>query len=140
MEETKFRAIGSVDTNWYYGQYVKCNSYKETVDCIVDDENNFLEIDPDTIGRFTGRYDKFKTEVYESDIIAHDYGYGVVKFGRFLYDTAEDRGLEFIGFYVEWNIQLIAGNRYEFIGSLGFVEDLEVIGNIYKDSKFLKTT
>ena len=127
MRKIKFRAIGSVDTKWYYGQYVKCNSYKESVECIADEENHFIEIDPETIGQFTGLYDKKRTTeypngqpIYEGDIVMSvEYDRKIVK--------------DVVSYNHSYGTYRPFGTGIEDLAG----EDCTVIGNIYENPELL---
>ena len=150
MIERKFRAIGSEDSTMYFGQYVKCNSYQENAECIVDEENYFIEIDPDTIGQFTGLHDKTgKNEGYEFDIVrvrwTAELGIcemdfdeiGVIKYNI---DSASF-GVELVK-PVDVTVCEDGVYREDWLPLLKCEEDMhydwEVIGNIYQNPELLK--
>jgi len=136
MREIKFRGKRKDKNEWEYGflledseliddkNWEKEEAWKRTYYILVD-KDEWHEIIPETIGQFTGLYDKNGKEIYEGDILKTWYGTGVVKFfnGCFYVDGAQKWLTD-----EEWTDLLCS------FGS----EELEVIGNIYDNPELLK--
>lgn len=139
MREILFKAKRIDNGKWVEGYYCKwlkgerivTYSEKET-DCIITWMSNGgmsrYEVDPETICRFTGLYDKNGKKIWENDILmAHlDESY------------PEDTTYE----TVEWGI---AGWVTHEAGSIGRqyldefdTEHFEVVGNIFDNKKLLQ--
>lgn len=95
--------------------------------------NEFVRINPETIGQYTGLKDKSGKEIYEGDVIKDmqeiDSKYkGVVKFGE-----RNDSSCNEVGFYIDWIVGF--GLRRD----IGFWNDkVNVIGNIYDNPELLE--
>lgn len=62
MKEILFRGKCLKDGNWHYGSYIKTNI---DVPSIVFGDGEQIEVDPETIGQFTGRKDSIGKKIFE---------------------------------------------------------------------------
>jgi uncharacterized phage protein (TIGR01671 family) len=115
--EIKFRGRLIDNGEWVYGNYIEKDhpQYAEPTfwaSLIHDRALTAVEVDPETVGQYTGLKDKNGKEVYEGDIL---------------------KGGIYKSFFVEWDFEENGWNITEY-GARSF----EVIGNIYKNPELLQ--
>lgn len=132
--EIKFRGKSKKTRKWLYGYLGECKfsilDYTYTDKVIFDNVLSFntdnssyvvkdLSVEEDTIGQFTGLYDKNGTDIYEGDIVRNESCKGVVSYrnGAFVLDLGNSCGCVY----------------------LLYLDSLLVVGNIYDNPELLKT-
>ena len=147
MREIKFRAKDIDSGLWVYGNYVKYNEDDgELIHCIVSEERCqvsaelvYTQVDPTTIGEFTGLQDKNGKEIYDGDILKNNLS-------KFLFALVcwHQNGY----FFCDWNMGRHPSNykcnEYAPLGEVlkfqidGKKVEFEVIGNVFDNPELLK--
>jgi len=135
--QIKFRGKRIDNGEWVYGYITLLKYRNETQWWIVEHIRRGgiygLQIDPDTVGQFTGLCDKNGNEIYEGDIIQGEYKY------RHLIRYSNDEAcftatlVEYVGDTVaeKWN----TGRVYQ-----DWINEFEkvVIGNIFENKELME--
>ena len=126
MRTIKFRGKSILTDEWLYGDLVHSADNKR-FGILVNDKDSYdeCEVAPETVGQFTGLYDKDGKEIYEGDIL---------RFGNSPSGVCEVKWNESIAafcicFYFEGEI----GSR-----PLGGGVEFAIIGNIHDNPELLK--
>lgn len=121
MRTIKFRGTPVFGDRWVYGGILQSGSgiYIIEPDANIID-SKIYKIDPETVGQFTGLYDKNGKGIYEGDIIRYDNKSNddSPKIGCVEAITFEDAGFLPIS---EW-----------------YCQNVEIVGNIYDNPELLK--
>lgn len=132
MRTIKFRGKRNHSGEWHYGHYTQGAFFHpatedETVRHLIH-ADILYDVDPETVGQFTGLYDKDGKEIYEGDILCRKDG------GALL--TVEFRhgafGYEYCGEFHSW-----AGNHNFTFNPFDTDVDFGIIGNIHDNPELL---
>lgn len=155
MREIKFRGIGLHSGKMIYGGYMSAVSafdgrymygpikvkQGQVLHRIVDSNGTFEEIDPETLGQFTGLHDCEDREIWEGDILQSDH-------------FEDYSGKNYLNHIVKWSdklscwmavnvcnkddidIETGSGNCMMF-AYLRSAVDCKVIGNIHENPELL---
>lgn len=142
MRTIKFRGKTLSNDRWVYGSYYE---HLPPLQCIVPDDYieeeskhfivctafadwnmtrdaQFRQIDPHTVGQYTGLLDCTGKEIYEGDILQDDTGIGRV---RWLQESCA------------FVVLTTDPSKYHFINSEWQLKYTEVIGNVYDNPELL---
>lgn len=133
--QIEFRGKRIDNGEWVYGYYVKYGFIEREKHYIIPSYASDLyaiEVDPSTIGQFTGIVDKNEKKIYESDFIQSTKS----KYSRFnkdgIYEVYFNEFLchfALVDSSVEWNRKNEAYDNYSLTGAKA--KDFKVIGNIF---------
>jgi uncharacterized phage protein (TIGR01671 family) len=129
MREIKFRGKAIFDGEWLHGFLFR--NFNEDGELAIQGEPIYGNVNPDTIGQFTGLCDRNGTEVYEGDIV------------RFVFSPKllNDIFVGVVVFCENMRWALIVGNadygdkEYHIEHAVKYGE---VIGNIHDDKHLLE--
>lgn len=126
MRTIKFRGYNAKNKEWLHGCYLInrgehfiCPDGEQPLDKTWED----FQIDPETLGQFTGLHDKNGKEIYEGDIIKFLF-HGLFYRGTIIYKDAK------------FVMKKIYGDGYMFPQDYG-EKHIEIIGNIHDDKSLI---
>lgn len=130
MREIKFRGKRVDNGEWVYGGIIFIDGGKPHIFC----NYGGVEVDPDTVGQYTGLKDKNGKEIYEGDIInwlMHRMDRtGYIEEGRVEFRTNEQTTVVINKFATK-------DGRESVRNILNCLNDLKVIGNIHDNPELL---
>lgn len=126
MREIKFRGKRLDNGEWLYGSLVILNGRY-----FIFDDANRHEVDPTTVGEFTGLKDKNGKEIYEGDVIRSPLSEDKTRPHRIFYHTGN---AAFMGALVDRKELCYLRLDQNWIYKFG----KEVIGNIHDNLELLK--
>lgn len=142
MRTIKFRGFNRKNKEWLYGFYLQ----NRGAHFVCPDEFatgkswDDYEVEPETVGQFTGLTDKNGREIYEGDVVDDSWCFadtGIVCFGEYQHLNAQI-GYENgdVGFYIKHLGETASVIRPDI---LFFAANCEVIGNIHDNPELYKT-
>ena len=129
MREILFRGKRTDNSEWVYGdliQNIDCLKIREQEKSIKKIAKSY-EVDPETVGQFTGLLDKNGKKIFEGDIVL----------GLFLFDMSINAVVKFRdgAFGLEWRRgEIIEFNAFTSLCNITY----EIIGNIYDNPELLE--
>ena len=126
MREIKFRGKRLDNGEWLYGSLVILNGRY-----FIFDDANRHEVDPTTVGEFTGLKDKNGKEIYEGDVIRSPLSEDKTRPHRIFYHTGN---AAFMGALVDRKELCYLRLDQDWIYKFG----KEGISNIHDNPEFLK--
>ena len=155
--EIKFRGKSLEDNSFVYGSYVHSDDsknnpfryeYKEKHQILTyfpGDWNmggyEYVDVDPDTVGQYTGLKDKYGVEIYEGDVLRTE---GLMHIGGRLVQSIDISEVvwseDSCGFSIVEQKAFIKGKEKQQMGNFYMMpdsEECEVIGNIYDNPELI---
>lgn len=134
MRTIKFRGYNRKNGEWLYGFYLQ-NRGQHFVcpdEFATGKSWSDYEIDPETLGQYTGLCDKNGTEIYECDIVRHPY---IDPIFRAIVDGSSVKskvGFHNGAFVINYDI-----DDFILLDAFGYIE---VVGNIHDNPELLITS
>lgn len=127
MREIKFRGKSLKTGRWVYGSLISCDKYTDIWTANEDGNVARDEVDPETVGQFTGLYDKDGEEIYEGDI---------VQFGQTILNVVEFRHGAF-GYEYCVDFHSYCGNTNFCFNPRNTDHRHKVVGNIHDNPELI---
>lgn len=147
MREIEFRGKRLYTGEWVHGAYGKGmidvrddkEAYKHYIMIWnIPDEKwvrgyfTDYEVDPATVGQYTGLRDKAKNKAYEDDIIDTPVGKAMIKFGEYSQPTGREWH---VGFHLEFELEQDIATLRKDIGF--WMPQSRIIGNTHDNPELL---
>lgn len=122
MREIKFRGKRIDTGEWVHGYYLFNPFFNRAEIFSLDNERSYVyEVDPATVGQYTGLKDKNGVEIFEGDIVRKSNTTYIVEYWA---------GQLLVGWCL---INILSGDTEYMACKLGF----EVVGNVWEDGGLL---
>lgn len=130
MREIIFKAKRKDNGEWVEGCYVYCRKHHYILPVLNkaigfdEREDEWIEIDPDTLCQCTGLTDKNGRKIWENDIVKHKDSqcFGIIRW--------------YCGDYVGWCVYDVYDDEQQF--TMDMLNECEVIGNIFDNADLLE--
>lgn len=138
LREIKFRGKSIYDEEWLYGSLVKIEKDRYAVipplnDIEIGKSIGMYEVCLETVGQFTGLFDKNGKEIYEGDIVKFHFMTSSPSTTK-LFPTAKFSGEIITNKYNQW---AIFSDGME-IHIENAIKHGEIVGNIYDNPELIK--
>ncbi|MEH6944398.1 YopX family protein [Bacillus sp. JJ722] len=126
MREIKFRGKSIMTGEWVYGSLIQEDKWAFIRNLDKNGIRNIYQVDPETVGQYTGLKDKSGTEIFEVDFL-------------------QDRDIitQVVFRDSEWQEKLISSPKNHLRDYFPFSNEISlattVIGNIYDNPELLET-
>ena len=122
MREIKFRGKDNITGEWVCGDLSTKNLFNTTL--IYPEGWLDVEVDPSTVGQYTGLKDKNGTEIYEGDIVQNIYGdiFTVEYYGEHWYGYVLTASDGCVGHFYEYDEYEVIGTTHDNPELLGGAE------------------
>ena len=131
IREIEFRGKAVIGNKWVYGWLSATNEEDGKQHYWIDVNEDSYQVDPETVGQYTGRKDKNGKKIFDGDIVKQSIHY---------INSNEDE--EYISI-VKWKQDWCAFALNHINGMIGASylttnDKVEVIGNIYDNPELLE--
>ena len=126
MREILFRGKRTDNGDWHEGEDIMRNTIRGKV-CLAKIGEDWISVDPETVGQYTNLKDKNGTKIFEGDIVKIP-----------LYESFREQVIAVVAWDIRKAVFYLHGKRVKTDFYHYFGDDCEVIGNIHDKHELLE--
>lgn len=126
MREILFRGKRKDNGDWHEGEDIMRNTIRGKV-CLAKIGEDWISVDPKTVGQYTGLIDKNGKKIFEGDIVKIP-----------LYEGCQERVIAVVAWDILCAVFYLHGKQVKTDFYHYFGDDCEVIGNIHDNHELLE--